>query len=95
MTGSSQINSLSEARNVVVTFAGPASPIDAVKAAITYVEATEGYNAKKPGVDFAGNIVLTGAHAHEVHIYTLALTIATATYAFTFVETVPTIDDIS
>lgn len=81
-----------EIRDVEVTFAGGAMPVDAYKAAINRVQELEYNYAQNPAsvADLtAGATVFTGANRYKLYSFTLTSVMAAGTYAFTFVEAVP------
>lgn len=95
-------NAQSEFRNVTVsiTYAVPATnlPIDAIKAATNKIEEIEGQYFKNPSsvTDLAGAaVIVTGTQNFQVHVFNVTTTIATGTYGFEYVETVPTPADVS
>ena len=76
-----------------------AAPIDAFKAAIGFVEKREGVYAKlgasgAPDLTDA-SIIVTGALPFQIHVFTVTTVMATGNYIFVYVETVPTVDDVS
>lgn len=101
---------ISEFRNVTVTFndavgqdivdqtAQIASGIDAYKAALGFVEEYEGkyaLDSANVGDLSAVDVILTGTNPYQIHAFTVTVDISAASYNFIFVETVPTVDDLS
>ena len=89
---------LTEFRNVTVTFTGGARPIDAHSAAITQIRAIEEQYAHNPDsvTDLTTQrVVLVGRTPYQVYVFNLTSVKATGTYTYAYVETVPTIEDIS
>lgn len=91
-----------EFRNVIfaLTYAAPATnlPIDAIFAASTSIRETEQKYAfnENEVVDLTNQrVVLTGRHPYQVHVFNLTLDISAGSYAYEYVETVPTVEDIS
>lgn len=101
---------ITEFRNVTVAFddaagqdivdqtAQIAAGIDAFKAALGFVEEYEG----KYALDSANvgdltdvTVIRTGTNPYQIHVFTVNVDISAAEYIFVFVETVPTVDDIS
>lgn len=76
-----------------------AAPVDAFKAAVNKVEEMEGKFAKlgAAGVpDLAGvQVICTGTLPFQIHVFTVTTTMASADYEFIYVETVPTVADVS
>lgn len=101
---------ISEYRNVSVAFddaagqdivdqtAQIAAPIDAFKAAMELVAKMEGQYAQDNSSvsDLSdASIIVTGTSPNQVHVFTATVDISAADYIFIYVETVPTIDDVS
>ena len=76
-----------------------AAPIDAYKAAVGLIEELEGSYAKlgASGVpDLAAvSVIRTGTLPFQIHVFTVTSTMATGVYLMVYVETVPTVADIS
>ena len=97
-------NSISEIRNVIVTFddgtaAQLGAPIDSYKAAMEKVAVLEGDFAKK-GASLVPDLtdavaLITGTQATQLHVFTLTTVMATGNYEFVYVETVPDADSVS
>lgn len=101
---------ITEFRNVTVAFddaAGQdivgqtpqiAAPVDAFKAAMGFVEENEGKYAldnTAVGDLSAASVILTGTTPYQIHVFTVTTDISAGDYIFIYVETVPTVDDIS
>ena len=91
-----------EFRNVTfeLNYAAPDNtlPIDAIFAVSTSIREQEKIYAYNPTelVDISSvRTVLTGRHPYQVHVFNLTRTVATGTYEYEYVETVPRIEDIS
>lgn len=86
-------------RDVIVTFdnaLGAMSP-DAYKAAINKVEEIENLFFQDPTFqDLAGvTTVMTGTSRYKLYAFQLTTTLSTATYDFTYIETVPNVESLS
>ena len=76
--------------------AAVAAPIDAYRAAVAKLEEIEGKYATSGFTDLAAATVLvTGAFAHQIHVFTVTTTVATGIYSFVYVETVPDASQVS
>ena len=91
-------NSISEYRNLVITFDDAVSlpqliaPIDSYKAAIGLVSDIEDRYAKLGAavLDLTNATVLvTGNLPFQIHVFVLTTVLATGFYEFTYVETKP------
>lgn len=81
-------------RDLTITITGACS-LDAHKAFTKRVGDIEQKYADNPasvGDLLAGTVVVTGALPHKIHVFTVTSTMATGTYAATFVETKPNIE---
>lgn len=100
-------NALTEYRDIklYLTAAGSvgaaavAAPIDAIKAATEYIAQNEGAFAKGGATVIpdltAKAIILTGTSPYQVHVFTATTVMATGVYTLVFVETVPSVEDVS
>lgn len=79
--------------------AAVAAPIDAFKAALEYIARNEGAYAKGGATlvpDLAAqSIIITGNLPFQVHVFTATTTMATGVYELVYVETVPTVEDVT
>lgn len=86
-------------RDVIVTFensAGAMSP-DAFKAAINKVEEIENLFFQDPTFQNLTGVttVMTGTSRYKLYSFELTTTLSTATYDFTYLETVPNVESLS
>lgn len=80
-------------RNLTIAITGACS-IDAHKAFLKRVGEIEQKYADNPasvGNLATATVVVTGALPHKIHVFTVTTTMATGTYAATFVETKPNV----
>ncbi len=93
------MNAFTEFRNVTISYGGsqPAMPIDAYKAVVRQVEEWEKKVSMGVAPDnlTAVNVAITGTQRYKTHVFSVTTTFASGTYVFDWVETVPTVDDIS
>jgi len=84
-------------QDIVDQTAQIAAPPNAFKAALEKVQEIEGEYAKTGSFTdlAAATLILTANNPHEIHVFTVTTTIASGDYIFIYVETVPTIEDIS
>lgn len=90
-------NNKSEFRDVIITFGigGAAMPIDAYQAVIERVKVMEEKFERTGEVNDLANglIAIIGLNRYKTHIFELSNNTAARSYNFSYLETVPTVDD--